>query len=733
MNEMSIPTREVSPPASAQSLPLPTGRADMDLREMLRLLWRQRWLMAVTVIAVMLLTGLALFETTPRYTATAKVMVDPRQANVLDLEQVISGLPINAETVQSEIEVIYSSDLATRVIDYTGLARVGEFNSALNPSGWRSWLGGDASAPDENTVRTRIMSRYRNALDVKVAGRSRVINIAFTSTNPVLAAEVANATAELYLSGQLQAKFDATLRASKWLTERLNQLRIEAESAELAVSRFRSENHIGGIAPDREVTFKSQVAEAAERLAASQSRLTALQALHGLAANAAPPENWPDDTLKSLHEAVVQLEEEHTQLATELGPRHPRMVDLESRITTARNNYDTALNQQLVSSEAEVRTDTEKLKSLQETQKQVELVADPGEAQVRLRTLERQAQASRALYETFLSRAKETSEQTGLAENGLLQADARLISQAEIPNIPSFPNNKLFMLMALVAGVGLALVLAFMAEQLDSGFRSSDQLEAQLGLPTIAILPSLRSLGVRDQTPEEFLKLKPASAFAEAVRMLRTALLLANVDAPPKVLMVTSAVPGEGKTTTILALARLAALSGERVVVVDADIRRPRIHDALKVENGDGLVEILSGKNSLEKALHSSEPDGKGFHYLTAGRQTPQTTDLIRSQQFKALIQRLSGLYDLVLIDSPPVLPVADAKMLTSLVDRVIYVVRWNNVRREVVAHAVKQLRDVGANFAGVVMNNVNVRRHAEYGYGDSGYYYGRQRKYYTD
>ena len=215
--------------------------------------------------------------------------------------------------------------------------------------------------------------------------------------------------------------------------------------------------------------------------------------------------------------------------------------------------------------------------------------------------------------------------------------------------------------------------------------------------------------------------------------MLRTSLLLSNVDAPPRILLLTSALPGEGKTTVALTLARLAAASGEKVIVIDADLRRPRVHGALDMENGKGLVELLAGHATFDQVVRNSDKDGKGFSFISAGHSTPHATELIRSQQMRRFIRALANNYSLVIIDSPPVLPVADAKVLATLVDKVVYIVHWHDTRREIVAQAVKQLREVGANFAGVVLNQVDVRRHAEYSYSDSGYYYGRYRKYYND
>lgn len=594
LREVPAVTPEVLMPKSA---PEPAPQLpELDLREWLRVLWRRRWLMSGTVVLAMALAVLALSQITPRYTARAQLMVDSRQANVLDMEQVMSGLPATAETIQSEIEVISSRQLAARVIDQLQLVAHPEFSTG--GSGWRNWLQPEPANHETAIQREQITEGFLRRLEVRVAGRSRVINVDFTAADPALAAQAANALAERYLTEQLEAKQAATRQANAWLSQRLDELQRQSEIAEQEVARFRS----------------------------------------------APVE------------------------------------------------------------------------------------ANPQAAAARLRTLEREAQASRALYETVLVRYKETSEQQGLQ-----QPDARLISRAEVPLRPSFPQTGLFLLMALAAGTGLALLLAFAAEKMDSGYRSSDQIEAQLGLPTIAMIPALRSLGIRGMAPEQYVTAKPTSSLAEAVRMLRTSLLLANVDQPPKVLLLTSALPGEGKTTVALALARLASFSGEKVVVVDADLRRPRVHTALGVDNKQGLVELLAGRAPIEQVLQASDVEGKSVHYITAGQATPHATELVRSQQMRRFIRSLAANYSLVIIDSPPVLPVADARVLATLADKTICIVQWSVTPREVVRQAVHQLRLGGVSMAGIVLNGVDVRRHAEYSYGDSGYYYGRYRKYYAD
>lgn len=713
-NNVAMP----SSTASADGATSASGLPVLDLREMFKVLWRRRWIIGGTVALVAIAGFGVIGQITPRYTASATLMVDPRQANVVDLDQVIAGLPANVETIQSEIEILRSRALAGRVVDALRLTDNPAFNAGL--------------AKDQPSVlRNKVMDRFLDGLAVKSVGRSRVIEIDYTSTSPALAANLAQTVAELYLDGQLETKFEATRRASTWLSERMEQLRVDAEASELAVERFKS-----AISQNRDpktLAAKAQTVAAAlvtARTARDEAKdaLDKLQKFEPLRLPEGAP--WPSDELQKRYDAVEAMQTELAALSETLGPKHPDRVAAQAKLDDATQRYQGALNALITTAQDRVRASQQKMVELQAEQAQVvNLVDDPAAADVRLNTLKREAQASRALYETFLTRFKETSEQQGLE-----QADARLISTPDVPATPSYPNKKVLFLLTLVAGFGLGLVLAFAAEQLENGFYSPEQIERLTGLPALGQIPTLASLGVKGETPESYLVKKPASSYAEAVRSLRTSLMLSGGDHPPRVLLLTSSLPGEGKTTLTLALARLAAMAGERVVVVDADLRRPRVHAALGVENKAGLTEYLCGQLPLDKVISQTDKEGKGVHYMTAGQPSSLATELVRSKAMKALLQTLSQSYSMVIVDGPPVLPVADAKVLSTLVDKVVFVSTWRKTPRAMVQQALKQLRDVGAPLAGLVLNNINMKRHGDYSQGYSGYYAGKAyRRYYVE
>ncbi len=347
------------------------------------------------------------------------------------------------------------------------------------------------------------------------------------------------------------------------------------------------------------------------------------------------------------------------------------------------------------------------------------------EVAVKLRELERDADASRNIYNSFLERYKETADQ-----QRLIEADAKVVSTAAPPTTPSTPGPKLFGAVGFTASLMLGTLLALLMERFDSGLRSARQVEQTLGLPALGLVPRLERLR-RNQKPHQYLLAKPLSAYAESVRAIYTSLQLSNVDDPPRVVLVTSSLPQEGKTTLALSLATFAASSGQRVLLMDVDLRHPNVHRDLAVPPEHGLVEYMAGERELDEVLVRNEE--AGIWYLPIKRQTANPTDLLGSQKMKHLLSQLRERFDFVVLDSAPLLGVTDTKVVSRFADKVLFVMQWDQTSRETSINALAHMREAKGHVAGVVLTQVDVRKHAQYGYGDVGQYYGKYQKYYVN
>ena len=342
--------------------------------------------------------------------------------------------------------------------------------------------------------------------------------------------------------------------------------------------------------------------------------------------------------------------------------------------------------------------------------------------------MEREAQANRTLFETFLNRFKQTSSQEDLQT-----ADARLISTANLPTDAVFPKPKVMIPLSIIIGFGLGVMLALLMEYLDRGFRSMEQVEQHNDLSPLGLIPELATVkGAANILPQDFVADKPTSVYAEAIRTVRTALLLTdNFGTTARSVLITSSQPSEGKTSFTLSLARLSAMSGQKIIVIDCDLRRPNVHRGLNLQNKMGMVDILLGTHKLDEVIQKDKRSG--VDVVSTGRNVPNPADLLASENMRKLIADLKTRYDLVIIDSPPVLAVADARVLSQLADKTVFLTRWAETPRDVVLMAVKQLASNGANLAGILLTRVNLKKNARYGYADSGYYGRKYSQYYSN
>ena len=740
------------------------GRGDGEnwLRGFFDRLRRGRAIIAAVTVLGLLAALLYLLQVTPSYSARAKILVGLPKQNVINVEQVLQSIRTDRSTIESEIEVIRSRSLAEKVVDKLGLVDEPAYNrrlrpprrsllSLLNPLNWipDQWraplVGRDAAAAapvseEERARRTRwaVTSAVMGSVTARISGRSRVIVVTVRSADPELAAAVANAFAELYLVEQLERKFEATQRANDWLSTRVDELREQAEASELAVEAHRRQHGLiqsnDTTATEQQISgAMTQLIAARAKTAEAEARLRQIRSLLDSGRVESASDVLASPVIQKLREQETNVARQAAEMATVYGAQHPDMINIRAELEEVRGNLEVEVGKIFRSLENEMEVARFRELSLEgDLERLKDDMERLNDAQGRLRVLEREAAANRTLFDSFLSRWKETGNQEEIQ-----YADARILSQALVPRAPSSPRTFQVAGAALVFSLVLGILLVYLVESLDSGFRGVEQVERLTGFGVLSSTPKI-SVANGGDSPVDYLLEKPASAFAESFRTLHTSLKLTAGEGIGKIILIASSIPEEGKTTVAVSLARILAQTGSRVLLVDADLRRNQVAEVLGLEGKEGLIGCLTSENkALSDCLQRDEAGGMDV-IASGGSKVPNSADLLRSQQAKNLFAACERQYDHVIVDSPPTQMLSDSRVLIDMADRVVFVIRWASTRREMAMSGLQNLAKAGANIAGVVLNLFEVRASARYGYYDYSYGYGYGRaqhyaRYYTD
>lgn len=700
---------------------------DVGIHDLLNIIYRRKWVIVGAVLGTLLLATTVLLLLTPRYRAEVLIMIEARQPTIRTVESVLAGITADDQGVRSEVEVVRSRSLMAAVAQKLELDQDPEFNEALLKSGTvRAAANTEYGAPG-------VVDALLNRLEVTTITDSRVISVAFSSIDPAKAADITNALADEYLLAQLQAKFEATRIANSWINERVGELRDQVAASESAIEEFRREAEL--LQADGITLTAQQMAELNAQLilaraatAESEARLEQLFLLLESEDGVTTASEVLDSPLiQRLREQQAQVERRVAELAAEYGPSHPRMIQLRAEAEDLESNIGNEVNKIVRGLENEVAIARARESSLQaELVALKERMAEANDKEIQLRALEREAEASRTLLSTLLSRNREIGAQDEIQEH---QADARIISRAVAPVEPYFPRKKVILGLVAILSTLLSMIFVFVLELRQRGFISGEQIEAVTGLPSLGFVPYLEAdrLGKKEK-PVEYIVKNPRSALAQALRTIFWSLSLMT-PLRLNMVVVTSSHPEEGKTTVATGLARMQALAGRKTLLIDADSRKPSIHELLGASVGPGLLDILKGTATKDIIVTDSET---GLDFLTAGEASEDPMSLLDSQAMYDFLAEVSSTYDLVVIDSPPVMAASDACALGRLADTTILVVRWSKTPSETVMHSVRQLQRADAYIAGALLNMVDVGKHAMYRYGDSGAYHGSLRKYYA-
>ena len=726
--------------------------------------WRNKGVIIGTTLLSVALALFAYTQITPQYTAASQVRIEEQTRNVVALDAVVAATSGDVDAILSEIQVMRSPELAMRVINKLDLRNNEDFNPDLLPptrfDAIRSSIagllpasvvkyipgladelpveegeGGGLLNPEDAELAAYFgpedvqhLKRFRSALSVFVVGKSRVIQIGVTSPDPALAADTANALAETYIEAQVEGKYRATQQANNWLDARVEELREQVAQGEEAIEAYRAE--VGLINADAVTLASEQVSQLSTQLITAEADKAAIEArlLEAEALLNSSNFNATTDVLNSL--LISRLREQEATLIKEIdllrqnvGPGHPEMVRAQSQLAGLRANINGEITKITEALRNEVNVVNARIASLEEELRRANVnVAELGTSDRQVQALQLEVEANRRLLEVFLQRAKETD-----VQEDFQQADATVISRAAIPAEPSFPKKSLFGVAGVVLGMMASVAIVFALELSDRTFRSMEQVQRLTGYRALGLVPRERAA---EKNVLRFVMDKPFSTFGEAMRRLFTKIQVMTQDPRDNVIVFTSAIPNEGKSSTTAAMAVVAASLGKQVVIIDCDIRRPTIHQLFGLEANVGLVDYLRGEEDLEDIIQTHEKSG--VHVIARGAKCDNPMELIGSADMEQLLRALSQTYDLVVLDTAPVLAVTETQSLIRMTNKTVMMVRWGSTNRNQVIAALNEIEDDLGEGVGLVLTQVDVKKNARYGYTDSGYYSQALKKYYS-
>ena len=728
-----------------QQLEVPQDRGEsFDLLEYWRSVTKHKWAILGLALAIALLTSLVVSSIKPTYRSTVTLLIETGKNKVVSIEEVYSNANSNVQYFNTQAEILKSRELAEKVVAKLKLATHREFNpQQQEPPYWKKWLAAAGITPDrfgfgetevkappnEAAIAKGVIGAVQSRLEVATVRGSQLIRVSFVAHDPELAAKVANTVAETFIESDLDARYQMTQKASDWLSERMRGLRQKVEASERALQQYRERERIvdakglaqSGASSRLADLSKAQI-EARQRSNEAEIRYSQIRAASGnyetLPAIASNP------AVSRMREIEAEAEKRLSELSKRYGKEHPRMVAAEADVRGARQNTREAIRRAIdtISKEYEATRANEKAveKTLAQAKSEIQ---DLNRKEYQLNVLERDVATNRQLYDLFLGRFKETS-----AASDLQNTIGRVID----PAIPSFapfaPNKTKAVQMASVIGLALGILLALLIERLDNTIKTSGEVEAKLGLPVLATLPIITGK-VR---PERHFAENTHSIFAEAIRTARTGILLSAIDEPHKAIVITSSVPGEGKTTFAVNLA-LAFAQTKRVILVDADMRRASIGKVFgKESTAPGLSNLVSGTSPAQDCMF--RVDQSELYVLPAGVIPPNPLELLLSKRFEDTLHKLMGMFDVVIIDSPPVQLVSDAMVIARRCTGLVYVVKADDVPYQVARNGIKRIRQSLVNIIGVALNQLDFERADRY-YGEyTGYAkYGYRRYYGSD
>jgi succinoglycan biosynthesis transport protein ExoP len=745
------------PPIGRQPLPRTPSRSrpmETDaIVDILRCLRRNTKLILATAVIGTVVAAAAIVTITPQYRATVAVLVDPRQTKLLQDAEVVGRPGTDNGAIESEVELLQSDALTRQVAERLNLRSDDEFGA---PEGFLARLKSLVLLPMRLMFGSRsngdplaaVTNRLQKATSARRRGLTYVIELNAWSQDADKAARIANTFAEMYLADQIAAKSDVTRRASEWLSGRVEEMRGRLNASEKALETYKAEAGLfdpgGENLSNRQIgQLNDQLIDARAKAAAAHSKYEQLKLItpERLRSAAASVDVLQSAVVSNLRGQYADAARQQAEREARYGPQHPMVTHGRAQVADLERQITAEITRIVTSARSEYEITRARQDSLEVSLDELkEKAAQFNQASVRLRELDRDVQANRDLFQSFLARAKQTSELS------MQMADSRVVSPARVPTATSYPRKGLVLGLGLFGSLGLGIALALGRDAFGRGFRRPADLEREFGLQPLASIPrvmpkdegprrprlanlNLRNLktiaaGKNDDGPEWGIAGllgdvgldQPESAFSESIRTLYLGLKQQSSDRHIGVVLVTSALPGEGKSTVALNLARTAAQAGDNVLLIDGDLRRPALAKALKLPGDIGLADLLAGRSDLRSAVRHEPRTNLYAIAGTRGVSGANALALLSSLRMKRLVDHARDIFDLVVVDASPLLPVADARLLLEQADGAVMVVASERTSRDAVTATLHENPELSDKIVGVVLNGATDEFERYYG-----------------
>jgi succinoglycan biosynthesis transport protein ExoP len=701
------------------------------LVDYLRVLHKRRWTAGTAFVIVLASVTAYTFTTTPIYEARTRLLIEAEGPNVINFSEVVDEQRMRADYYQTQYSVLQSRQLARKTIDALKLWESpylgGQARSGFFATLFGSKPAQNRSTADETAEQSRAIDRFLDNLTISPIRNSRLVDIKYQLSDPELAMRIVNAIATNYINQNLEYKFTTSKEASDWLGDRLAEQRRQVETAEAALQQYR-EQHDAISLRDHENIVVQKLADLNAAVTQAKTERFQKQALYhqleSLNGKSGGLDSFPavlsNTYIQQQKGELAQLQSQLGQLSEKLGDKHPDIIKIKGAIELAKTKLQGEIAKVAQSVHNEYLAALAKENSLTRALDQQKTEAQTmNRKAIDYGVLERDVQSSKQIYESLLQRSKETG-----VSGELKTSNIRVVDAAERPREPVSPRKLLNLTLAMFGGSLLAMGLAFFFEYVDSRIKTPEEIRTHLGLAPLGMVPAIEPGSWQGTGPLICNGVPPG--FAEAIRAIRTNVLFSSAAEGARTLVITSTAPGEGKTMIAANLAVGLAQAGQRVLLIDADMRCPRLHDMFKHKQEPGLSNLMVGHAAPSACIRKSSVIG--LWLLTSGRVPPNPAELLGSQRFREFIRSLGQHFDSVIIDSPPALAVTDAAITAAVATGVVFVIGAEMTSRQSAKIAIQQLENGHPRFVGAVLNRVELEKNAYY---YSGYYKREYVQYY--